>query len=74
MGCKGSFALGNDDLISFCRQEWIPWLLMELFTLDDDDKLQYNDVVMHWVLYPFHDDVVVKSTLSSLSLPSAEEP
>ena len=35
---------------------------MGLFALDDDDKLQYDDVVMHWVQYPFHDDIVVKST------------
>ena len=50
---------------------------MELFTLDDDDKLQYDDVVMHWVQYPFHDDVFVKSPLlssSSSSSPSAKEP
>ena len=32
---------------------------MGLFALDDDDKMQYNDIVMHWVLYPFHNDVVV---------------
>ena len=32
---------------------------MGLLTLDDDDKLQYDDVVMHWVLHPFHDDAVV---------------
>ena len=30
---------------------------MGLFTLGDDDKMQYDDVVMHWVLYPFHNDV-----------------
>ena len=47
---------------------------MGLFALDNDDKLQYNNIVMHWVQYPFHDDVVVKSTLSSLSSPSAKEP
>ena len=47
---------------------------MELFALDDDDKLQYDDVVMHWVQYPFHDDVFVKSPLSSLLSPSAKEP
>ena len=47
---------------------------MELFALDNDDKLQYDDVIMHWVLYPFHDDVVIKSPLSSSSSPSANEP
>ena len=38
---------------------------MGLFALDDDDKLQYDNVklqcdnvVMNWVLYPFHDDIV----------------
>ena len=29
---------------------------MRPFALDDDDKLQYNDFVVHWVLYLFHDD------------------
>ena len=47
---------------------------MELFTLDDDEKLQYDDVIMHWVLYPFQDDVLVKCTLSSSPSPSANEP
>ena len=47
---------------------------MELFALDNDHKLQYNDVVVHWVQYPFHDDVIVKSTLLSSSSPSANEP
>ena len=47
---------------------------MGLFTLDGDDKMQYDDVIMHWVLYPFHDDVILKSTLSSSSSPSANEP
>ena len=32
---------------------------MGLFVLGDDDKMQYNDVIMHWVLYPFHDDIVI---------------
>ena len=32
---------------------------MGLFALDNDDKLQYNDIVMHWVLYRIHDIVVV---------------
>ena len=40
------------------------------FTLDDDDKLQCDDIVVYWVLYPFHDDVVM--TLLSSS-PSANE-
>ena len=71
---KGSFALGDDDLISFCRHELIPWLLMGLFALDDDDKLQYDDIIVHWVQYPFHDDFVVQSPLSSSSSPSANEP
>ena len=74
LSAKGSFALGDDDLISFCRHEWIPWLLMGLFALDDDDKIQYDDVVVHWVQYPVHDDIVVKSTLLSSSLPSVNEP
>ena len=47
---------------------------MGLFTLDDDDKMQYNDVIMHWVLYPFHNNVIIKSTLSSSSSPSVNEP
>ena len=25
---KGSFALGDDDLISFCRHEWVAWIPM----------------------------------------------
>ena len=32
---------------------------MGLFALGDDDKFNYNDVVMNWVLHPFYDDVVV---------------
>ena len=32
---------------------------MGLFALDDDNKLQYDGVVKHWVLYPIHDNVVV---------------
>ena len=32
---------------------------MELFALGNNNKMQYNDIVVHWVLYPFHDDVVV---------------
>ena len=47
---------------------------MGLFALGDDDKMQYDDVVVHWVLYPFHNDVVVKSTLSTWSSPSVNEP
>ena len=41
------------------------------FTLDNNDKLQCDNIVMNWVLYPFHDDVVM--TLLSSS-PSANEP
>ena len=46
---------------------------MGLFALGDDDKMQYDvklqcdDVVMHWVQYPFHHDIIKyewKSTLS----------
>ena len=32
---------------------------MGLFALGDDDKMQYDDVIIHWVLYPFHNDVVI---------------
>ena len=32
---------------------------MGLFALGDDDKLQCDDVVVNWVLYPFHDDIVM---------------
>ena len=32
---------------------------MGLFALGNDDKMQYNDVVMHLVLFLFHNDVVV---------------
>ena len=32
---------------------------MGLFALGDDDKMQYHNIVMHWVLYPFHNDVVI---------------
>ena len=68
MKSKGSFALGDDNLISFCCHEWVAWIPMGLFALDEDNKLQYDNIVMHWVLYPFHDDVIVKSTLSSWAL------
>ena len=56
---KGSFTLGDDDFILICRHEWVAWIPMGLFTLDDEDKIQYDNVVVHWVLYPFHDDTVV---------------
>ena len=46
---------------------------MELFAQDDDDKLQFDDTVLHWVQYPFYDDVVVKSPLSSSSSPCVNE-
>ena len=32
---------------------------MGLFALDDDDKLKCDDIIVNWVLYPFHDDVAV---------------
>ena len=32
---------------------------MGVFALGDDDKLQYDDIVVYWVLYIFHDDVVM---------------
>ena len=32
---------------------------MGVFALDDHDKLQYDNIVMHWVLYPFYNDVVL---------------
>ena len=32
---------------------------MGLFPLGDDDKMQYDNVVMCLVLYPFHDDLAV---------------
>ena len=48
---------------------------MYLFALDDGDKMQYDDiklqcgdVVMHWVQYPFHNDVVKCEWKSTLSL------
>ena len=47
---------------------------MGLFALGHDDKLQYDDVVVHWVLYPFHDDMVIKSPLVTSLSPSANEP
>ena len=31
---------------------------MELFAPGDDNKMQYDDIVMHWVLYPFNDDII----------------
>ena len=71
---KGSFALGDDDFILICRHEWVAWIPMGPFTLDNDNKLQCDDVVVHWVLYPFHDDVIVKSTLSLSSSPRANKP
>ena len=36
---------------------------MRVFALDDDDKLKCIDVIMNWVLYPFHDNVVVMMLL-----------
>ena len=56
---KGSFALGDDDFILICRHEWVTWIPMGLFALGNDNKMQYDNVIVHWVLYPFHDDVVV---------------
>ena len=63
---EGSFALGDDDddkfntkWISFCRHEWNALLQMRVLALDDDDKLKCDDVVMNWVLYPFHDDDII---------------
>ena len=41
------------------------------FTLDDDVKLQCDNVVVYWVLYPFHDDIVMTLLWSS---PSVNEP
>ena len=32
---------------------------MRVFALDNDDKLKCNDIILNWVLYPFHDDVIV---------------
>ena len=34
---------------------------------DDNIKLQCDDVAMHWVLHPFHDDVVKYEWKSNLS-------
>ena len=36
---------------------------MRVFALDDDDKLQCDNVIMNWVLYPFHDDIIVMTLL-----------
>ena len=56
---QGSFAVGDDDFILICHHEWVAWIPMGLFALGDNHKMQYNDIVMHWVLYPFHHQVVV---------------
>ena len=64
---KGSFALGDDD-----DDKKIGCMVTKgTVSTRDDDKLQCNDVIMNWVLYAFHDDVVM--TLLSSS-PSANEP
>ena len=48
---------------------------MGLFALGNDDKmqcddikLQCNNVVVHWVQYPFHDDIIKCEWKSTLSL------
>ena len=56
---QGSFALDDDDFILICCHEWAAWIPMGLFALGNIDKMQYNDVIMHWVLYPFHDKIVI---------------
>ena len=43
----------------FCGREWNALLQMWVFPLDDDNKLKCDDVVMNWVLYPFHDNIVI---------------
>ena len=45
--CQGPFALDDNDVNFLCRQKWVVWLRMALFTLDDKDKMmhcrcQYN--------------------------------
>ena len=37
------------------------------FTLDNYDKLQYDDIVVNWVLYSFHDDIIIMTLIVVIS-------
>ena len=60
---KGSFALGDDDndKVDFNLSSWMEYInanetIRTSRWWHDDIKLECDDIVMQWILYPFHDN------------------